>query len=274
MERILDTTHGLRPSRFDSEGHDQLIDVADLQAALPGIRRLRHWAHEVLAALPGESAVDIGCGTGSEVITFANAVGPTGTAAGVEPDPELLAVAERRATQLGIPARFVGGDAYNVPFGAETFDVALCERVFQHLTMPARAAAEIERVLKPGGRTVVMDADWGTAIVHPGDRDVTRKVIDTLISTTTDPYSGRRLPGLLTRAGLEIDEVGSHALVQSRSVGPGALVGRVADMAVARGSISDAQRVELLADLEAAARTGDVHISVTMFAVYAHKPAR
>ncbi|RDI43847.1 methyltransferase domain-containing protein [Nocardia mexicana] len=266
------STSGLRPDRFDRDGQDQLIDVRDLRAALPGIRRLRRWAHEALAVRPGESAVDIGSGSGSEVLAFADAVGPDGTAVGVEPDPDLLTAAERRAGQAGSAARFLPGDAYNLPVSSDSFDVALCERVFQHLTAPQRAVGEIARVLRPGGRVVVMDSDWGTAIVHPGDRHVVQQVIETLISSTTDPFAGRRLPGLLTQAGLVIDDFGSHALVQEHSMGAGALVARVSAMAVARGAITEQQREQLLADLEAGARTGDIHLSVTIFAVLAHKP--
>ncbi|WP_442941333.1 methyltransferase domain-containing protein [Nocardia sp. NBC_00403] len=265
-------SHGLRPDRFDSAGQDQLVDVRDLHAALPGIRRLRTWAHDALALQPGERAVDIGSGSGSEVLAFADAVGPTGTAIGVEPDPHLLAAAERRAAQAGSTAKFHSGDAYGLPFGADSFDAALCERVFQHLTAPIRAANEIARVLRPGGRVVVVDSDWGTAIVHPGNRQVVREVVDTLLSATTNPLSGRLLPGLLTKAGLVIDEIGSHALVQDRSVGAGALVNRISAMAVARGVITEAQRDQLIADLEAGAESGDIHLSVTMFAVLAHKP--
>ncbi|GAB0103033.1 hypothetical protein JMUB6875_20050 [Nocardia sp. JMUB6875] len=267
-----DAGAGLRPDRFDRDGQDQLVDVNDLQAALPGIRRLRAWAHDALATRPGESAVDIGSGTGSEVLTFADRVGPTGTALGVEPDPDLLLAAERRAAQAGSSATFVSGDAYGLPVGSESFDVALCERVFQHLTAPARAAGEIARVLRPGGRVVVMDSDWGTAIVHPGDRHVVHEVIETMIAGTTNPFAGRRLAGQLTAAGLVVDDIASHALIQDGSVGAGALVARVADRAVARGSISKAQRTQLLADLETGAASGDIHLSVTIFAVLAHKP--
>ncbi|HLS78030.1 MAG TPA: methyltransferase domain-containing protein [Nocardia sp.] len=266
-------TPGLRPDRFDSAGQNQLVDVRDLQAALPGIQQLRTWAHDALAVQPGERAVDIGSGTGSEVFVFADAVGPTGEAIGVEPDPNLLSSAERRAAQKDSTARFYSGDAYGIPFGADYFDAVLSERVFQHLTAPARAANEIARVLRPGGRTVVMDVDWETAIVHPGDRRVARQVIETLIAATTNPLSGRRLPGLLTQAGLVVDEIGSQALVQTRAAGPGSLVDRISAMAVARGSITEAERAQLLADLERGARTGDIHLSVTMFAVLAHKPA-
>ncbi|MCU1641006.1 MAG: methyltransferase protein [Nocardia sp.] len=267
------TGAGLRPDRFDSNGQDQLVDVQDLQAALPGIRRLRNWAHEALATQAGESAVDIGSGTGSEVFTFADLVGPDGTAIGVEPDPTLRAAAERRAEQSGSAAKFASGDAYGLPFGNDTFDVALCERVFQHLTGPARAAGEIARVLKPGGRVVVLDSDWGTAVVHPGDRNVVHEVIETMIARTTNPFAGRRLAGQLTQAGLVVDDIGSHALIQDGGIGAGALVARIADMSVARGSITVPQRDQLIADLEAGAATGDIHLSVTIFAVLAHKPS-
>lgn len=266
------TLPSLRPDRFDAAGRDQLVDIRDLQALLPGIERLRQWAHDALALRPGDAALDIGSGTGSEVIAFAKAVGDDGEALGVEPDPNLLASAERRAREAKVAARFVPGDAYGLPFSTDIFDAVLCERVFQHLTASGRAASEIARVLRPGGRAVVVDADWGTAIVHPGEHRVVRSVMDTLISNTTNPFAGRRIAGLLSKAGLVVDEVGSHALVQDRSVGAGSLVAKVAAMAVARGSITPAEREQLLAELDAGAAAGDIHLSVTMFAVLAHKP--
>lgn len=271
MMAVSMTDYTPRPDRFDQAGKDQLIDAHDLEVTQPGMRRLRAWSHDALGLQSGESALDIGSGTGSEVFVFADAVGPTGTAVGVEPDPNLITSAKRRAEERGSAATFATGDAYGLPFGNDTFDAVLCERVFQHLTAPARAAAEIARVLRPGGRAVVVDSDWKTAIVHPGDPRVVGAVIDTLISSTTNPLSGRRLGGLLSDAGLVVDEIGSHALVQDRSVGAGALVSRIAELAVLRGTITAAERDQLVADLQAGADRGDVHISVTMFGVLAHK---
>ncbi|MET9216759.1 MULTISPECIES: methyltransferase domain-containing protein [unclassified Nocardia] len=267
------TDYTPRPDRFDQAGQDQLIDAHDLEVTQPGMRRLRAWSHAALALQPGESALDIGSGTGSEVFVFADAVGPTGTAVGVEPDLNLLTSAQRRAGERESTATFATGDAYGLPFGNESFDAVLCERVFQHLTAPARAAAEIARVLRPGGRAVVVDSDWATSIVHPGDPRVVGAVIDTLISSTTNPLSGRRLAGLLSGAGLVVDEIGSHALVQDRSVGAGALVSRIAGLAVLRGVITEAEHARLIADLQAGADRGDVHVSVTMFGVLVHKPS-
>lgn len=263
----------VRPGRFDPAGLDQLVDIRDLKAAVPGLQRLRHWARAALALRRGEAILNIGSGTGSEVLAFAETVGPDGEAIGVEPDEQLLISAARRAEERGSTARFVAGDAYNLPFGSEHFDAAVCERVFQHLTNSDRAAREIARVLRPGGRVVLADADWGTTIVHPGSRDVVGPVIDTLLNGTTNPYAGRRLAGQLTAAGLVVDDIGSHALIQDRSVGAGPLVAKIADMTVARMTITRAQRDQLIADLDDAAAAGAAHLSVTMFAVLAHKPA-
>ncbi|KAF0836761.1 methyltransferase domain-containing protein [Nocardia caishijiensis] len=265
------TDYTPRPDRFDQAGQPQLIDAHDLEVTQPGVRALATWTHDRLGLRPGDSALDVGSGTGSEVFTFADAVGPHGTAVGAEPDPNLLAAATRRAAERGSTAAFVSGDAYGLPFGDNTFDAVLCERVFQHLTAPARAAAEIARVLRPHGRAVVVDADWATAVIHPGDPKTARSVIDTLISSTTNPLSGRRLAGLLTDAGLTVDEIGSHALIQDRTIGAGALVTRIADLAVLRGTITPQARDQLLTDLQEAAPRGHTHISVTVFATLAHK---
>ncbi|MER7669488.1 methyltransferase domain-containing protein, partial [Kitasatospora sp. NPDC096128] len=108
---------------------DWLVTVLDVQAANPGVRRLREWAHAHLAARPGERALDIGSGTGSETQVLAAAVGPDGTATGLEPNPGLRAVAERRAAEAGSPARFLDGDALALPLPDGELDVVRCERV-------------------------------------------------------------------------------------------------------------------------------------------------
>jgi SAM-dependent methyltransferase len=189
-----------------------LLFVLDLQAGLPSVLRLRDWVLAALAPRPGETAVDVGSGTGSEVVRLAELVGPTGRAVGVEPQPALRDEAVRRAAGSG--AEFVDGDALALPFDDGSVDVLRCERVWQHLAEPQRAAQEVARVLAPGGRAAVVDSDWATAVVRPGDPDVHRRLNEAMRRRTPNPFAGRNLRVQLQAAGLVVDaDIGSTALV-------------------------------------------------------------
>lgn len=255
----------------DSAHHDQLVTILDAQAALPGVRRLRQWVREGLAVAPGERALDIGSGTGSEVVEFARSAGPGGEAIGVDPNPTMLAEAEKRAAAQGVTARFVHGDAYALPFEDDSIDVIRCERVYQHLDHPERATAEIARVLRPGGRVALVDSDWSTGIVHPGDPEVVRILLAFTTGQVPNRNSGRRLRGLLTAAGLQVDEIGADAVVWEPDI-TGTMLAMGTERAVAAGAITAAQRDQLHAELEHGVAIGDYHFSVTMYAVLAHLP--
>lgn len=255
----------------DTAQHQQLVDILDAQAALPSVRRLRDWALTALAVQPGERALDVGSGTGSEVFAFSRLTGPTGDAVGVDPNPTMLAVARERAAGRPFPTRFVAGTAYALPFDDDSFDVIRCERVYQHLDRPEAATAEIARVLRPGGRVMLIDSDWSTAITHPGDPDVVRALQNASEAVSPNRQSGRRLRGLLTAAGFAIDDIGSGAVVWDPDT-TGEMYQMMTDRAVETGTITAIQRDRLLADLTRGVETGDYHFSVTMFAVLAHLP--
>jgi SAM-dependent methyltransferase len=259
--------HGhLSTDDFSTADVDVQIAALDHQSRLPGIPRLRAWSVAVLGLKPGERVLDIGSGTGELSRILAESVGESGEAIGLDPNEGMRAEAARRARH----ARFVAGDAYALPFPDGSLDAVTCERVYQHLTEPDRATAEIARVLRPGGRVVITDTDWATAIIHPGDPDIARVVIEAMRGGIVNPFAARRLPGHLIRAGLTVDDTGSHALIQSAAA-TGPLVKMLGRMAVDRGVI-DAERCErFLDDLTAGAGSGDFHMSVTMFAVLAHK---
>lgn len=241
------------------------VFVLDMQESLPGVVRLRDWALAALAPQPGETAVDVGSGTGAEVRRLAAAVGESGRAVGIEPHAGLRAVAEERSAGTG--ATFVDAEATDLPFEDGTVDVIRCERVFQHLSDPAGAVQEFARVLRPGGRVVVIDSDWGTAVQTPGDPALVRRLWAFRDGQSPNPYAGRHLPGQFARAGLAVDpDIAATAVVPPA----GALlvlVQKSLEDAVAAGVVTKAEADRLLAEIRAAQEAGEAFTAVTMFAV-------
>ncbi|WP_097234454.1 MULTISPECIES: methyltransferase domain-containing protein [unclassified Streptomyces] len=265
-------TSAFHAANADPALTDRLTAALDVQAGNPGVRRLRAWAHERLAARPGERALDVGCGTGSETRVLAAAVAPGGTATGLEPHPGLRAVAERRAAEAGSPARFLDGDALALALPDAGVDVVWCERVLQHLDDPERAVAEIARVLRPGGRVALLDTDWSTFVLHPAAPEVRPALASVARAAAATPDAGRSLALWLAGAGLAVDELGADVLVHDPRTVSRPIVQGLGAAALGRGLITEEQRERLLAGLEAAAGQGAFHLSVTMFAVVAHRP--
>lgn len=245
------------------------IFVLDLQEQLPGVQRLRDWTLAALDPRPGERAVDVGAGAGTEVRRLAALVGTDGEAVGVEPHPGMRAEAERRTAEEGVAATFVDGDALALPFADGSVDVLRCERVFQHLPDPDGAAREIARILAPGGRAVVIDSDWATSVQSMGDPDVVRRLNEASWRRMANPFSGRRLRGQLHRAGLEVDpDIAATAVVMPDDVIRGMQLYRVSiALAVEEGAISAEEAATLERDVVASVDDGEAFFSVTMFAV-------
>lgn len=251
----------------------QLVFVLDFQELQPSVARLRDWALAALAPQSGEVAVDVGCGTGAEVRRIAALVGPDGRSVGVEPHAGLRTTAVQRAA--GTTADFVDGDATHLPFEDASVDVLRCERVYQHLADPQAAADEVARVLRPGGRAVILDSDWGTAVTHPGDPDVVGRYRASMNGRIANPYSGRLLRTQLQKAGLVVDpDIGSQALVFPDEMTSNPIIVRTnAAEAVKEGVLTQAEAEQLEADIVTATARGEAFVSVTMYAVVGRKPA-
>ncbi|MFD8735394.1 methyltransferase domain-containing protein [Streptomyces sp. NPDC059618] len=265
-------TSAFHAQNVSADSTSRLVGALDAQDVNDGVQRLRSWAHAALAVRPGERALDIGAGTGSQTRRLAAAVGPRGRVLGIEPNPGLRAVAEQRGTEERSAARFADADALALPLPDATVDVVWCERVLQHLVEPEKAVFEIARVLRPGGRVALLDTDWATTILHPGDPDTIAALTTGALSAAADPYSGRKLVGRLTAAGLVIDDRGSQALLQDHKSVAWPLIRMLGDSALNRGLIIESQRDRLYEELTEAARQGGLHMSVTMFGAVAHRP--
>jgi len=120
----------------------------------PAVARLTLWevGPRIVAAVgvqPGERTLDVACGTGNAAIRAAQAGAQV---IGVDLTPELFDAARAEAAQAGVAVDWVQGDAEDLPFEDEAFDVVLSTFGCMFAPRHAIAASEIARVLRPGGR--------------------------------------------------------------------------------------------------------------------------
>lgn len=122
-------------------------------------RRFRERLLELGRLRPGESVIDVGCGTGTLAILAKETVGLSGAVCGVDASPEMIARARSKAARAGVEVRFENAAAQALPFVESSFDLALSTLMLHHLGRAARRelASELRRVVKPGGRALLVD---------------------------------------------------------------------------------------------------------------------
>jgi ubiquinone/menaquinone biosynthesis C-methylase UbiE len=133
------------------------------------VRRLRTRTVELALLKPGESILDVGCGTGGVTIPAKLQVGSMGNAAGIDPDPGMIAIARRKASQAGLEIDFRLGVIETLPYPDGIFDAATSSLMMHHLPheVQVKGLAEIRRVLKPGGRLLIADMSRpGTSLLE------------------------------------------------------------------------------------------------------------
>ena len=171
----------------------------DLINVSPEFQYYKGQMRPLLALQPRETVLDVGCGVGYESCRLAQEY-PEAAVIGVDRET-MVAEAARRATRLGLDIRWLPGQAEALPSPDAAVDACITERVLLFLPDPAQGVAEMVRVLRPGGRIVSYELDMAATILS-GDRVMAKQVVDLLGESVGDARLGRRLPGLLSQAGL------------------------------------------------------------------------
>jgi arsenite methyltransferase len=122
---------------------------------------------------PGERALDVGSGAGTDSLIAAQMVGPDGHVTGIDMTPEMLAKARASADEAGVEnVEFRAGEAETIPFEDEAFDVVISNGVIDLVPDKDAVFGEIFRVLAPGGRIQIADVTIQQPVSEAGKRDI------------------------------------------------------------------------------------------------------
>ena len=137
----------------------RLYDLGTTVLSFGRLAALHRTMVELAGIRSGERILDVGCGPGRLAIVAGIAARPAGETCGIDPAPEMVEFARRKAAQAGVTVRFEVGVIEALPYPPDHFDVVLSSLMLHHLPdeVKRRGLAEIRRVLKPAGRLVAVD---------------------------------------------------------------------------------------------------------------------
>jgi demethylmenaquinone methyltransferase / 2-methoxy-6-polyprenyl-1,4-benzoquinol methylase len=139
---------------------DSVAPRYDLMNDLMSMGLHRAWkTYTVLAAnvRPGDQVLDIAGGTGDLALAFANKVGATGRVVHTDINEAMLRSGRDRLLDAGVSLPTLVCDAEKLPFGGDSFDLVSVAFGLRNMTHKDAALAEMNRVLKPGGKLLVLE---------------------------------------------------------------------------------------------------------------------
>jgi ubiquinone/menaquinone biosynthesis C-methylase UbiE len=258
----------------DSLGKADVVQMAahlESAARSPDQALVNAVVQEVMAPAPGEELLEVGSGSGVLCRRMAPAVAPGGRLYGLDVSPGFVRQAGKYAAAEGLSEHiaFGVGAGEALPFPAASFDGAFAARLLLHVPDPGAVVSEMRRVVRPGGRVVLMDWDFETVSVDHPDREVTRRLIRWRVDNHGgNNWSGRQLWRRAVDAGLGDPQVipvtvvarnEADALTQS--------LWRAAQVARQRGGLTPAEHDAWVGELKARLAEGRFFASIVYFIV-------
>lgn len=159
----------------------------------------------------GERVLDIGSGPGFLAAQMADRTGPEGDVVGIDLSPQMVQRASARSQQDWLSYRCA--DATALPFEDNCFDVVVSTQVAEYVPDISKFCSEVFRVLKPGGRALVLATDWEGVCWHSEHPDRMEKVLKAFAPHCADSKLPRTLGAHLRRAGLILEDVSYFPII-------------------------------------------------------------
>ena len=181
--------------------------------SLPSFQSYKSEADRRLLLSQGGRFLDVGCGLGFDTERIGAKLGTLGEVIGLDSSRQLLLEAQARLGEEPGNVSYVLEDAHDMSFGNNWFDGARTDRVLQHVENPSRVIEEMARVVRPGGRVVCAEPDWGSFMIDDEDLEAVDTVAAAWTSRLRNKYIGRQLGRLMKTAGLDNIAISGELLV-------------------------------------------------------------
>ncbi|MGC4058378.1 MAG: methyltransferase domain-containing protein [Chitinophagaceae bacterium] len=179
-----------------SQKHYNAAYLEDTGAFLKG---LKEYSYKPFAEVKDGTVIDLGCGTGLDVIGLSAMLGNDVQVVGVDHDDALLD--KGRAAANGQNVTFVCSEATQIPFETDGTNGIRAERLVQHLKDPQGVVDEMRRVLKAGQPAVFVETDWASLVFYQGDVSVQEKLLHYLTKVKiNNGFAARKLTGYLVHS--------------------------------------------------------------------------
>jgi SAM-dependent methyltransferase len=227
-----------------------------------------------LCLAPGQQVLDIGSGPGLLLRELALSVGPEGAAVGLDLAAPMLEAARRRCAGLAQVA-LEQGDAAALPFADARFDALVTTQVYEYVRDIPAALAEARRVLRPGGRLVVLDTDYDSLVVHTADPARLARILEAWDEHFVHRGLPRTLGAELRAAGFRLRERSAIPIFDPEHQ-PNAfswhLTKMIARFSAGRARCTEADAQGWLAELAQLGREGRYFFSLNRYLFVADKP--
>ena len=258
----------------DSSGvAPHLIAYLEAVAALPEVRAVHDRTAALLDARPGERVLEVGCGLGADARELAARVAPGGEVVAIDVSQAMIDAASERHDAT-LPVTYERANVTDLPYDDASFDVVRIERVLQHVAEADLACREMARVLKPGGRVLAYDTDWGSFAVDLPDTALVARCLAHLAGRFIQRRAGLELRRRLTTAGLTATNVEPFPFAYT-SLAAAAVPVPMLDEQIPEEAdfVPRADRAAWFAALHEADAAGTLTVGWTGYAVLARKPA-
>ena len=238
----------------------------------PSVVARRRRALEILDPKAGERVIDIGYGPGFFAADMCEKVGEGGLVSGVDASESMRALALERCARYP-QADLRAGQVTALPFPDGHFDAALASNVYSYVGDVNNALAEMCRILRPGGRGLVIDFDWGSLVWHAADDARMDRITSAWMRKFDDPYFARTFRPHLRAAGLTPEHTESIAMF-STEIDPyvSGVTALIGNAVIGSSGINAREIAAWEADLENLAASDEYFFSLNQYLFLVRKP--